>query len=216
VGGLFVRKDQTGFRQRQPTNMSGHLSIIAGLGNPEQRYEQTLHNAGFWFVDALARKLGAQFRRETRFDAEICRARIAGEEVWLMKPQSFMNLSGGPVRSVLDYYRLATDKLLVAHDEIDLPPGTVRLKLGGGHGGHNGIRDVIGHCGADFMRLRLGIGHPGDKDRVTGYVLQPASGEVESAVRRNIAEAIEIIPMLVEGGLNAAMKALHTKSAGES
>jgi PTH1 family peptidyl-tRNA hydrolase len=192
--------------------MSGHLSVIAGLGNPEDRYERTLHNAGFWFVDALAKKYGADFRVEKRFDAELCRIKIAGGEVWLDKPPSFMNLSGGPVRSVLDYYRLFTDKLLVAHDEIDLPPGTVRLKKGGGHGGHNGIRDVIGHCGADFMRLRLGVGHPGDKDRVTGYVLQQASREIESDVMRNIDEAMQVIPMLVEGGLNAAMKELHTQT----
>ncbi|HEX9852358.1 MAG TPA: aminoacyl-tRNA hydrolase [Woeseiaceae bacterium] len=196
--------------------MSGHISIIAGLGNPDERYAQTLHNAGFWFVDALARKLGAQFRAEKRFDTEICRARIGGEDIWLMKPQSFMNLSGGPIRAVLDYYRLSTDTLLVAHDEIDLPPGTVRLKKGGGHGGHNGIRDVIGHCGADFMRLRLGVGHPGDKDRVTGYVLQAASRDVENDVRRNIEEAIAIMPMLVTDGLNAAMKALHTQASNES
>jgi PTH1 family peptidyl-tRNA hydrolase len=192
--------------------MSGHLSIIAGLGNPEERYERTLHNAGFWFVDALAKKHGADFRFEKRFDAELCRIKIAGEEVWLVKPQSFMNLSGGPLRSVLDYYRLSTDKLLVAHDEIDLPPGTVRLKKGGGHGGHNGIRDVIGHCGADFMRLRLGVGHPGEKDRVTGYVLQQASKDIESAVMKNIDEAMQVMPMLVEGGLNAAMKELHTQA----
>jgi PTH1 family peptidyl-tRNA hydrolase len=192
--------------------MSAYLSIIAGLGNPEERHEQTLHNAGFWFVNALARKFDAQFRYEKRFDAEICRAKIASEDVWLMKPQSFMNLSGGPVRSVLDYYRLSTDQLLVAHDEIDLPPGTVRLKKGGGHGGHNGIRDVIGHCGADFMRLRLGVGHPGEKERVTGYVLQQASREIESIVMRNIEEAMAIIPMLVASGLNAAMKSLHTRT----
>lgn len=192
--------------------MSSHLSIIAGLGNPEERYERTLHNAGFWFVDALARKYGADFRFEKRFDAELCRIKISGEEVWLVKPQSFMNLSGGPVRSVLDYYRLSTDKLLVAHDEIDLPPGTVRLKKGGGHGGHNGIRDVIAHCGADFMRLRLGVGHPGDKERVTGYVLQQASKDVENAVMKNIDDAMQVIPMLIEGGLNTAMKELHTQS----
>ena len=193
--------------------MSGHLSIVAGLGNPEPRYEQTLHNAGFWFVDALARKLDARFRPEKRFDAEICRARISGDEVWLMKPQTFMNLSGGPIRSVLDYYRLSTDTLLVAHDEIDLPPGTVRLKKGGGHGGHNGIRDVISHCGADFMRLRLGVGHPGDKDRVTGYVLQPATRDVESAVRQNIEEAIAIMPMLAESGLNIIPATSLTEAA---
>jgi PTH1 family peptidyl-tRNA hydrolase len=196
--------------------MSDQLSIIAGLGNPEDRYEQTLHNAGFWFVDAFASKHGAEFRFEKRFGAEVARTRIAAEDVWLVKPQSFMNLSGGPIRSVLDYYRLSTDNLLVAHDDIDLPPGTVRLKKGGGHGGHNGIRDVISHCGADFMRLRFGVGHPGDKDRVTGYVLQPASRDTEAAVRRNIEEAMEIVPMLVEGGLNAAMKALHTQSPDRS
>ena len=136
-----------------------NLSIIAGLGNPEDKYEKTLHNAGFWFVDALARKHGGDFRYEKKFDAECCRIRIGDQEVWLVKPQSYMNLSGGPVRGVMDYYRLETPQLLVAHDEIDLPPGTVRLKLGGGHGGHNGIRDVIRHCGADFMQgqKRLGI-----------------------------------------------------------
>jgi PTH1 family peptidyl-tRNA hydrolase len=193
--------------------MSSHLSIIVGLGNPEKRYERTLHNAGFWFVDALARKHAAAFRFEKRFDAEIARASISAEDVWLVKPQSFMNLSGGPVRSVLDYYRLATDRLLVAHDEIDLPPGTVRLKKGGGHGGHNGIRDVIAHCGADFLRLRLGVGHPGEKDQVTGHVLQQASTVIENAVMRNVEEAIQIVPLLVEGGLNAAMKILHTPAA---
>lgn len=192
--------------------MSNQIRIIAGLGNPEEEHERTLHNAGFWFADALAQKYGGAFRYEKKFDAEYCRLNLHGENVWLVKPQSFMNLSGGPVRSVLDYYRLSTDKLLVAHDDIDLPPGTVRLKKGGGHGGHNGIRDVIGHCGADFMRLRFGVGHPGDKDRVTGYVLQQASRDVESAVNQNIDDAIQIVPMLVEGGLNAAMKKLHTQS----
>ncbi|MCB1845443.1 MAG: aminoacyl-tRNA hydrolase, partial [Halioglobus sp.] len=158
--------------------MTTQVSIIAGLGNPEKRYERTLHNAGFWFVDELARSMGESFRAEKRFDAETCKVSIAGEEIWLVKPQSYMNLSGGPVRSMLDYYRLAVTELLVAHDEIDLPPGTVRLKKGGGHGGHNGLRDIIRHCGADFMRLRLGVGHPGDKSQVTNYVLKQASVEV--------------------------------------
>jgi PTH1 family peptidyl-tRNA hydrolase len=188
-----------------------NLSIIAGLGNPEERYEKTLHNAGFWFVDALARKFCGDFRYEKKFDAECCRLRINNAEIWLVKPQSYMNLSGGPVRAVMDYYRLETPQLLVAHDEIDLPPGTVKLKKGGGHGGHNGIRDVIKHCGADFMRLRLGVGHPGEKEQVTGYVLKRASGDVEAAVERNIDEAIAAMPLLVDDGLNAAMKQLHTK-----
>lgn len=188
-----------------------HLTIIAGLGNPEERYERTLHNAGFWFVDELARRDGAQFKYEKRFDADVCRIKIAGGDVWLAKPQSYMNLSGGPVRALLDYYRLSAEQLLVAHDEIDLPPGTVRLKLGGGHGGHNGLRDLIQHCGRDFMRLRLGVGHPGQKDQVTGYVLKKASSDVESAILKNVDEAADVMSVLAESGLNAAMKKLHTK-----
>ena len=174
--------------------------------------QQTLHNAGFWFVDALARDAGTQFRYEKRFDADVCKITIAGEDVWLMKPQSYMNLSGGPVRSMLDYYRLKTNELLVAHDEIDLPPGTVRLKKNGGHGGHNGLRDVIQHCGQDFMRLRLGVGHPGQKDQVTGYVLKRASGDVESAILTNVDESASVMSLLADDGLNAAMKKLHTNS----
>ncbi len=191
--------------------MSSHLSIIAGLGNPEDRYERTLHNAGFWFVDEVARRERGQFRYEKRFDADICKLKIAGEDIWLVKPQSYMNLSGGPVRGMLDYYRLPGTGLLVVHDEIDLPPGTARLKKGGGHGGHNGIRDVMRHCGADFMRLRLGVGHPGDKDMVTGYVLKRGSAEAEAAVDKNIDEAIDVLDVLLVDGLDAAMKKLHTK-----
>jgi len=115
------------------------------------------------------------------------------------------------VRAALDYYRLNARHLLVAHDEIDLPPGTVRLKQGGGHGGHNGIRDVMQHCGKEFMRLRIGVGHPGEKDKVTGYVLKKASMSIASAVEKNVDEALDVIPLLVDDGLNAAMKELHTK-----
>lgn len=191
--------------------MTTYLTMIAGLGNPEERYERTLHNAGFWFVDELARRAGVRFKYEKRFDAEICKIDIEGNDVWLAKPQSFMNLSGGPIRATLDYYRLSASQLLVAHDEIDLPPGTVRLKKGGGHGGHNGMRDVIRHCGPDFLRLRLGVGHPGQKDKVTGYVLKKASSDVEAAILKTVDEAAGVMPLLIESGLNAAMKKLHTK-----
>lgn len=191
--------------------MITHLTLIAGLGNPEERYARTLHNAGFWFVDELARRAGVSFKYEKRFDAETCKIDIGGNDVWLAKPQAYMNHSGGPIRAMLDYYRLSVGHLLVAHDEIDLEPGTVRLKLGGGHGGHNGMRDVIRHCGPDFMRLRLGVGHPGHKDQVTGYVLKKASGDVEAEILRNVDEAADVIPLLAEAGLSAAMKKLHTK-----
>jgi len=192
--------------------LTTYLTAIAGLGNPEERYAHTLHNAGFWFVDELARRAGAQFRYEKRFDAKVCRITLSGNDIWLVKPQSYMNLSGGPVRSVLDYYRLAVSDLLVAHDEIDLDPGTVRLKQGGGHGGHNGLRDVIEHTGSDFMRLRVGVGHPGHKDLVTDYVLKRASTEVEQAMLHNIDDAADVLSELVENGIGAAMTRLHTDS----
>ena len=191
--------------------MSKNIRIIAGLGNPEDKYERTLHNAGFWFVDALARKFGGSFRYEKKFDTDYCRVNLHGEEVWLVKPQSYMNNSGQPIRGLLDYYRLRVTELLVAHDEIDLPPGTVRLKEGGGHGGHNGLRDIVRHCGAEFLRLRLGVGHPGEKHEVTNYVLKRGSSDVEAAVERNIDDAIDVMPELVDGNIPAAMKKLHTQ-----
>jgi PTH1 family peptidyl-tRNA hydrolase len=191
--------------------MSNSIRIIAGLGNPGDNYQRTLHNAGFWFVDALAREYGGSFRYDKKFDADCGKIELHGEEIWLVKPQSFMNLSGGPIRKVMDYYRLKVGNLLVAHDEIDLPPGTTRLKMGGGHGGHNGLRDIMQHCGAEFVRLRLGVGHPGDKNLVTDYVLKRGSAEVERAIEENISDAIKIMPLLIEDGLNAATKALHTK-----
>lgn len=191
--------------------MSNSIRIIAGLGNPGDNYQRTLHNAGFWFVDALAREYGGSFRYDKKFDADCGKIELQGKEVWLVKPQSFMNLSGGPIRKVMDYYRLKVGNLLVAHDEIDLPPGTTRLKMGGGHGGHNGLRDIMQHCGAEFVRLRLGVGHPGDKSLVTDYVLKRGSADVERAIEENISEAIKIMPLLISDGLNAATKALHTK-----
>jgi PTH1 family peptidyl-tRNA hydrolase len=191
--------------------MSNSIRIIAGLGNPDDKYERTLHNAGFWFVDAVAQKYGGSFRYEKKFDAGCCKISLQGEDIWLVKPQSYMNLSGGPIRGVLDYYRLKATELLVAHDEIDLPPGTTRLKQAGGHGGHNGLRDIIRHCGAEFMRLRLGVGHPGEKNQVTGHVLKRGSADVERAVEDNIVNAINVLPLLVDGDLNAAQKELHTK-----
>ena len=191
--------------------MSYTIQIIAGLGNPGEKYEKTLHNAGFWFLENLALKYGGIFRYEKKFDIDSCKVDINGCSIWLIKPQSFMNLSGRPIKSFLDYYQLKVNNLLVVQDEIDLPSGTIRLKEGGGHGGHNGIRDVIQHCGPQFFRLRIGVGHPGEKSKVINYVLNPGSEKVESAIKNNINEALSVIPILMEDGFNEATKALHTK-----
>lgn len=192
--------------------MSDKLAVIAGLGNPDDRHADTLHNAGFWCVDELARRAGVTLKYEKRFDADVGKMSLHGADLWLIKPQSYMNLSGKPIRTLLDYYRQSADSLLVIHDEIDLPPGTVRLKKGGGHGGHNGVRDVIQHCGRDFARLRVGVGHPGEKSKVTGYVLRKASGELDQVLQRSVDEAADIVPVFIDRGLDEAMKELHTKA----
>src|SRR5258708_12991468 len=142
------------------------LKLVVGLGNPGAEYARTRHNAGCWFVDELARAGGAAWRRESRHQAQVARVRIAECELWLMKPTTFMNRSGAAVQSLAAFQRIDAGQILVAHDEIDLLPGVVRLKQGGGHGGHNGVRDVIAHLGADFWRLRIGVGHPGSKNHV--------------------------------------------------
>ena len=186
------------------------LAIIAGLGNPGPEHRLTRHNAGFWFVDALAHALGAQFRSHARYQGEICRVPLDGRDVVLLKPQTYMNRSGLSVRALLDYLKAPAGELLVVHDELDLPPGTARFKLGGGHGGHNGLRDTITHCGPDFWRLRLGIGHPGDKSQVIDYVLQRAAPSDEQALLQAIDAALQTLPVFVRDGSEKAMHALHS------
>ena len=187
------------------------IQLIAGLGNPGSKYEQTRHNAGFWFVDAVARHYDAAFRAESRYKSEVARCRIDGHDCRLQKPMDFMNCSGMPVASLASFFRIQRQSILVVHDELDLPPGTVRLKKGGGHGGHNGLRDLIPNLGGnDFMRLRIGIGHPGHKDDVTGHVLKPASREERDAIEAAIDAAIQVLPDIVAGNLDKAMKTLHT------
>jgi len=186
------------------------LAIIAGLGNPGPEHRFTRHNAGFWFVDALAHALGAQFRSHARYHGEVCRVPLDDREVVLLKPQTYMNRSGRSVRALLDYLKVPPGELLVVHDELDLPPGTARFKLGGGHGGHNGLRDTITHCGPDFWRLRLGIGHPGDKSQVIDYVLQRATPVDEQALLQAIDAALQALPVFVRDGSEKAMHALHS------
>jgi PTH1 family peptidyl-tRNA hydrolase len=189
------------------------LQIIVGLGNPGPEHSLTRHNAGFWFVDALARAHGTQFRSHSRYQGEVARVDVAGRELTLLKPQTYMNRSGISVRSLVDYTKASLADVLVVHDDLDLPPGTARLKFGGGHGGHNGLRDTITHCGADFWRLRIGIGHPGDRDQVIDYVLQRAAPEDEEAIITSIGASLEVLPVLLGEGAEKAMKLLHTKES---
>jgi len=189
------------------------IQLVAGLGNPGTKYEQTRHNAGFWFVDAVARGCNAQFRFESKYKSELARCSIAGNDCRLQKPMDFMNRSGLPVASVAAFYQIPRTGILVVHDDLDLPPGTVRLKQGGGHGGHNGLRDLIPHLGGnDFLRLRIGIGHPGHRDDVVGYVLNAAPGEERAAIDGAIETAVRMLPDILAGKLGAAMKALHTRA----
>ncbi len=188
------------------------LKVIVGLGNPGSKYTETRHNAGFWFIEEVARKYSAAFRQEKKFHGEVAKISIEGKDIWLLKPDTFMNRSGLAVKSLLSFYRITADQLLVAHDEIDLPPGTAKLKTGGGHGGHNGLRDIISQLASkDFHRLRIGVGHPGSKDQVVDYVLHNASRDDRILIDRDIDDAVNVMPELASGDMERAMHVLHSK-----
>jgi len=193
--------------------LSSRIQLIVGLGNPGTQYEQTRHNAGFWFVDELARHYGASFRNESKFNGEACKLSIDGSEVWLLKPMTFMNRSGQAVAALARFYKIEPTGILVAHDELDLSPGDIRLKQGGGHGGHNGLRDTIDRLGnnRDFQRLRIGIGHPGHSSQVTGYVLGKAPADEQRLMEEAIDAALKVIPLAVGGEMQKAMNQLHGK-----
>jgi len=186
------------------------LKLIVGLGNPGADYARTRHNAGWWFVNALAAQAGASWRAEPRRHGDLARARIGSGELWLLKPMEFMNRSGAAVASVASFYRIAPAEVLVAHDDIDLPPGVCRLKQGGGHGGHNGLRDVIAQLGADFWRLRFGVGHPGDRDQVIDAVLDRPTAEEQADIDASLQRALEALPVMLNEGAQKAMHRLHT------
>jgi PTH1 family peptidyl-tRNA hydrolase len=189
------------------------LKLVVGLGNPGAEYARTRHNAGFWFVDELARRGGGAWRREPRHQCELARVRLEGSELWLAKPATYMNHSGNAVQSVAAFYRIAPAEVLVVHDDIDLPPGVARLKQGGGHGGHNGVRDVIGQLGADFWRLRIGVGHPGSKDEVVDAVLDRATKAEQQLIDAALERAQAALPELLRDGAQPAMTRLHTDAA---
>lgn len=188
-----------------------NIDLIVGLGNPGAQYEQTRHNAGFWFVEEIARLKGAHFRPETKFSGEVCKVNLDGRDVWLLKPDTFMNRSGQAIQKLANFYKIPVDQILVAHDELDLEPGTARLKTAGGHGGHNGLRDTIAHLGKDFHRLRIGIGHPGHRDQVSDYVLHRASKDDQIAIENSIDDALRVLPLLAEGSWEKAVHRLHSK-----
>ncbi len=187
------------------------VQLIAGLGNPGAEYAETRHNAGFWFADELAAAWQGQFRSDQKFQGEVCKLVVNGQDVWLLKPMTFMNRSGQAVAALARYYKIPIESVLVVHDELDLPPGSARLKRGGGHGGHNGLRDLIQHLGKDFARLRIGIGHPGHKDQVHDYVLGRASRTERQQIDDAIWQASKTLPELIEHGMEKAMNSLHTK-----
>jgi len=188
-----------------------NINVFVGLGNPGTDYTRTRHNAGFWFIDALAEKFGARWGLEKKLHAETARFQAGGRTVHLLKPATFMNHSGRSVVAALNYWKIEPEACLLAHDELDLSPGTARLKFDGGHGGQNGLRDTMAQLGhGRFHRLRIGIGHPGHKDKVTPWVLGRPGMDDGSAIERAIAEAVGIVPLLIEGRLNDAMKQLHT------
>jgi PTH1 family peptidyl-tRNA hydrolase len=188
------------------------LKLIVGLGNPGTEYARTRHNAGFLFIEELARRYGATFRSEPRYKAELARIRVDNDELWLLKPMSFMNRSGGPVQSVAGFYKVPVGSILVAYDELDFPPGVVKMKEGGGAGGHNGIRDIIAQMGDAFWRLRIGIGHPGDKSAVLDYVLGRPQADDARLIQEAVQASIDIVPMLLTEGPQKAMNRLHTRN----
>jgi PTH1 family peptidyl-tRNA hydrolase len=188
------------------------LRLIVGLGNPGPEHARTRHNAGFRFVDALAAKAGASFRLDSKLFGETAKIDIAGQPVWLLKPATFMNLSGKSVTAALRFWKFEPEQALLAHDELDLPPGTARLKFDGGHGGQNGLRDtmqLLGH--GRFHRLRVGIGHPGSKDKVTPWVLGRANADDDILIGRAIDDAIDVLPLAMDGNFMDAMTRLHTQ-----
>ena len=187
------------------------LRLIVGLGNPGAEHLRTRHNAGFWFVDALARQVDGRFGVESKLRGETAKIHYAGTSLWLLKPTTYMNASGASVTAALRYWKIEPGEMLVVHDDLDLPPGAVRLKFDGGHGGQNGLRDIFAHVGhGKFHRLRLGIGHPGHKDRVTSWVLGRPGVADEEAIIGAVGAALDVLPLAVAGQFAEAMKQLHT------
>jgi PTH1 family peptidyl-tRNA hydrolase len=187
------------------------IRLIVGLGNPGREYEATRHNAGYWWTDEFAALNKLEFRNETKFHGLMARGTLHGQEIILLQPQTYMNHSGRSVAALAQFYKVEPAAILVVHDELDLPPGVARLKTGGGHGGHNGLKDIIAQLGSrDFWRLRLGIGHPGDRALVSTYVLNDPRREEREQIDQAMQKALGVAHHVIEGKTEAAMLKLHS------
>lgn len=189
------------------------IQMIVGLGNPGPEYQLTRHNVGQWFVQRLASQYSATFKLESKYKAQLAKIMIANKEVRLVLPTTYMNESGQAIAPIANFFKLAPEQILVVHDELDLEPGIARLKQGGGHGGHNGLRDTISRLGnnKEFMRLRIGIGHPGDKNKVSNYVLKNPATEEKISIENSIDNALAVIEKILSGDVQNAMTLLHTQ-----
>jgi PTH1 family peptidyl-tRNA hydrolase len=197
--------------------MGTQIDLIVGLGNPGPEYATTRHNAGFWYADLLAKEHGGTFTHARKLQADSAEIKVGGHRIRLLKPQTYMNLSGQSVSATINYYKMPAEHVLVAYDELDLPPGRVQLKFDGGSAGHNGIGNVIEHIGTKFWRLRFGVGHPRDSEHTDGrkpvidHVLERARGAEEDSLLATLREAVDILPVLLEQGAERAKNRLHTR-----
>jgi PTH1 family peptidyl-tRNA hydrolase len=190
------------------------MRLVVGLGNPGREYEATRHNAGFWWVENLAQAERVSLRPESKYHGRVGKLPAAGHDCFLLLPQTYMNESGRAVAALAGFYKIATADILVVHDELDLPPGVARLKKGGGVAGHNGLKDISRHLGPDFWRLRLGIGHPGDRAQVVNYVLHPPREEETKLISDAVERSLELWPLIAAGQMEKAMHRLHTEKGG--
>ena len=187
------------------------IKLFVGLGNPGPEYEATRHNAGFWWVDALAQELKVSLVPEKGFQARVARANVQGSTVWLLEPQTFMNLSGRSVAALARFYKIQPEEILVVHDELDVVPGQAKLKFGGSHAGHNGLRDIHAQLGTgDYWRLRIGIGHPGVKAEVVNWVLKKPAPDQRTAIEECIERTLKAVPALLAGEMDKATLVVHT------
>lgn len=193
------------------------FKLIVGLGNPTPKYEHTRHNAGFWFADEIAQRYKLNFSADSRSQGMLARLDWEGESVYLLKPMQYMNRSGESVLALANFFKIEAARIIVAHDELDFPPGALKLKVGGGHGGHNGLRDIMARLGnSSFARMRVGIGHPGNRDEVVNYVLSNPSRHDEGLIHDAVARAADYFPQILVGKLDGVMNSLHGATSGQT